>query len=262
MTNDIVTTNESGLTTLRGEWSPVGWEPPDDLTRDEWLAMGPKLGGVAKALHFWIGDWLNEGERKWGEMYAQAMHYTDFAYHTLTRDVWVCKSIPREIRRSELFFTHHWHVAGQDVETQIDLLNKAVEGEWSSGKMKEEVKKLTLQELPDTAANDGHQPLESLEQLGENAFQNYIDGIEPRGIEIVRAILDPSPDDDSFESNNWCSACRAEAERQHKYLLGWKAYALRLEERIKELEAAHPPLVIIDNEQPAPVDWKSEFAKI
>ena len=37
-------------------------------------------------MHFWIGDWLNYGERKWGEKYKEALEKTGYDYQTLRND--------------------------------------------------------------------------------------------------------------------------------------------------------------------------------
>lgn len=259
---DIVTTNETTLATMPGEFSPVGWQPPSDLTREEWLAMGPRLGGVAKALHFWIGDWLNEGERKWGEMYAQAMSDTDFGYYTLTRDVWVCKSIPREIRRPELFFTHHWHVAALDAEKQSEMLDKAVEEEWSSGRLKEEVQKLTPQ--PDETEQPPLivKPLsEYLEKLDSNTTTPIYAVSADDELVVVGFTGESKVSDGKFEPSKWCAECRETAERQYKYQMGWKRYAHRLEQRVAELEKKEE-IEYEPNAPLVPINWKEELAKI
>ena len=59
-----------------GEVTPVSWQPPTELTFEEWTAIGNTLQQVGASLNWWIGDWLNYGERKWGEMYAQAVEVT------------------------------------------------------------------------------------------------------------------------------------------------------------------------------------------
>jgi len=41
-----------------------------------WEAYGKGLRRAEAAIHWIIGDWLNYGERAYGEMYAQALEAT------------------------------------------------------------------------------------------------------------------------------------------------------------------------------------------
>lgn len=42
---------------------------------------------IEGAVQWWVGDWLNFGERKYGEKYAQGMDATGYAYQTVAT-VW------------------------------------------------------------------------------------------------------------------------------------------------------------------------------
>ena len=39
---------------------------------DAWLKYGENLGNIEGSVCWWIGDYLNEGEKKYGKMYTQA----------------------------------------------------------------------------------------------------------------------------------------------------------------------------------------------
>ena len=43
---------------------------------DEWQAVGSYPQGAACSIQWCIGDWLNYGERRYGETYAQAIEAT------------------------------------------------------------------------------------------------------------------------------------------------------------------------------------------
>jgi hypothetical protein len=65
----------------------------------------------ACAVHFWIGDWLNYGEQKWGEMYTQALDATEFDYGTLRDDKWISSKIQLSDRSDNLakaLLRHHY----------------------------------------------------------------------------------------------------------------------------------------------------------
>ena len=67
----------------------VGLVFNNGLLFDEWQDIGTRLGKIEGAVHWWIGDWLNYGESKYGETYAQAMDETGFDYGTLADDKWI-----------------------------------------------------------------------------------------------------------------------------------------------------------------------------
>lgn len=52
-------------------------------TFEQWQECGEFIKKSNGAVHFWIGDWLNYGEQKWGEMYTQVLDETGFDYGIL-----------------------------------------------------------------------------------------------------------------------------------------------------------------------------------
>ena len=50
-----------------------GIEASGEPTFEQWLECGDFVKKVNSANHFWIGDWINYGEHKWGEIYSQAL---------------------------------------------------------------------------------------------------------------------------------------------------------------------------------------------
>lgn len=97
----------------------------NDMKFNDWIKLGGKLRTMNGAIHFWIGDWLNFGERKYGETYSQAMSETDYKYQTLANDKWVARKIAISRRRESLSFDHHAIVAEFEPEDQEMLLDKA-----------------------------------------------------------------------------------------------------------------------------------------
>src|SRR5712672_3384883 len=88
-----------------------GLVPIGEPTFEEWIAFGETIKNVEKGVHFWIGDWLNYGEAKWGEMYEEAAKRTGFEYHTLRKDKHVASRVELFRRRNNLSFSHHEEVA-------------------------------------------------------------------------------------------------------------------------------------------------------
>lgn len=141
MQTDIVITEQRQVQLgLPGIWTPTSWEPPSHLDFAEWLSIGPSLSKMEEAVHWWIGDWLNYGERKWGEDYAQAMDITGFTYATVTTDAWVAKSVKVSRRRETLFWSHHREVASLKPKEQDRWLKRAEEQGWSMRRLRGEIR--------------------------------------------------------------------------------------------------------------------------
>jgi hypothetical protein len=96
---------------------------------DEWLAMGGMLRTVHGASKWLLGDWLNYGERTYGEKYAQALEATDLDYQGLADIAWTCRHIDPSRRREGVRFSVHREVAALPADQQNAILeHAAVEG--------------------------------------------------------------------------------------------------------------------------------------
>lgn len=96
---------------------------------ETWAQVGRQLQYIEGAVHWWIGDWLNYGERAYGETYSQAMEETPYSYGTLRNDKFVAGRIELSRRRDNVPFSHHAEVAALPPAQQDVLLDKAeVEG--------------------------------------------------------------------------------------------------------------------------------------
>ena len=96
-----------------------------DLTFEEWKELGNCLRKVEKGIQFWLGDWLNYGERKWGEMYSQALEETDYKEQTLMNFKYVADKVQFSRRRENLSWSHHEEVASLEPERQDKWLDIA-----------------------------------------------------------------------------------------------------------------------------------------
>jgi len=146
-----------------GEVTPVSWQPPAELTFEEWTAIGNTLQQVGASLNWWIGDWLNYGERKWGEMYAQAVEVTGWDYQRLADTKYVALHVEFSFRNENLSWTHHRHVASLPPEEQAEWLELAAANGWRSGQLKDAIKAskqlppiLPLPEQPHVNGNGYH----------------------------------------------------------------------------------------------------------
>lgn len=108
--------------------SALGIEFLVDLTLEEWVSLGAKLGRAGRSLGFLIGDWLNYGGGKgeWGDTYARAMQITGLEYKTLRDYASVSRKVPVSLRNDKLAFELHKKVAPlKDPEQQKKWLRLA-----------------------------------------------------------------------------------------------------------------------------------------
>lgn len=99
--------------------------PNGNPTFEQWCDVWKFIQKASGAVHFWIGDALNYGEQKFGEMYTQAMETTGFDYQTLADDKYVASKVPISRRRDQLSFSSHREVAALPPEKQEELLERA-----------------------------------------------------------------------------------------------------------------------------------------
>jgi hypothetical protein len=91
--------------------SRSGIEFHEDLTFDEWNSIGVELVPMAKAIGFVVGDWLNYGEKRYGEKYVKAIRLTGLAIETLKVYSHVARNVEKLLRNNFLDFHHHKVVA-------------------------------------------------------------------------------------------------------------------------------------------------------
>ena len=120
------------ITVGTGIMSPVGWIPDEGIGYDVWDDTMQKLLAMDRALNWLIGDGLNYGERRYGDMYTQAIEVTEWNYQRLADAKWVAASVPYENRREELTWTHHRHVAKLPPDIQRVWLDMAIENNWTT----------------------------------------------------------------------------------------------------------------------------------
>jgi phage N-6-adenine-methyltransferase len=141
-----------------GETTPISWQPKNPLSFDEWIAIGNTLQQVGASLNWWVGDWLNYGEQRWGEMYAQAEVTTGWDYQRLANAKWVASRVHFSLRQENLKFSHHAEVASLSPEEQAAWLNRAEYESWSVRRLREEIKGPQLPKLTPIFADPDDAP--------------------------------------------------------------------------------------------------------
>ncbi len=125
MVTDIVAQTNMNAVQTSFAFHRCGITPIGDPTFEEWLSCGEFINNADKSVHFWIGDWLNYGEAKWGQMYEQAIERTGLDYGTLRNDKYVASQVQLSRRRDNLSFGHHQEVASYGAHEQEILLERA-----------------------------------------------------------------------------------------------------------------------------------------
>jgi hypothetical protein len=91
--------------------TPTGIEFNEELSFEEWDDLGQKLAPIGKSIGFIIGDWINYGEKRWGDKYEEALQRTGMAYQTLANYAYVARKVQFSCRQEKLGFEHHAVVA-------------------------------------------------------------------------------------------------------------------------------------------------------
>jgi N6-adenosine-specific RNA methylase IME4 len=105
--------------------TPTGLEVKGSPSFEDWEKAGAYLQFAAGAVQWWVGDWLNYGEQKYGETYTQAIELTGMDYDTLKRTKWVASEFELCRRRHNLTFAHHQEVASLPPAVADTLLTRA-----------------------------------------------------------------------------------------------------------------------------------------
>ena len=109
---------------------------PEDMTVSEWMMAGRQIDRVVNKIQFTWGDWLNFGERKYGERYKIACEESGIDYQTLANYSWTCSKIEISRRRENLPFGHHIEVAALEPEEQDKWLSDAESNGWSVSELR------------------------------------------------------------------------------------------------------------------------------
>jgi hypothetical protein len=89
--------------------TPTSWSCNARYSLDlrEWAEHGRRLGGIGRAVGWWIGDWLRYGNIQFGERYARASRITGYDVQTLMNMVYVATHFEISQRRENLSWSHH-----------------------------------------------------------------------------------------------------------------------------------------------------------
>lgn len=120
--------------------TPLGLVVLSDTPYTIWEAYGEGMQRIHGSMPFILGDWLNYGERVYGETYMQAVKYTDLRVQTLTNYKWVASRVPISLRKENLTWTHHSLVASLPLEEQALWLDTASKEDWPTAELRSRIK--------------------------------------------------------------------------------------------------------------------------
>ena len=139
-------------------WSSIGAEFAEGMERKDWKALWREIKEFRGSLNWFVGDWVNFGERKWGSKYAMAIEITDWEYQHLRNCSYVCANVHLSSREDKLDWTHHAVVAPLEREEQRKWLKLALEKDWSVSELRIAVRKAQATRKPSSARCLGFVP--------------------------------------------------------------------------------------------------------
>lgn len=98
---------------------------------EEWAAFGQTLREIEGGLQWAIGDWINQGQHRWGSKYAGVVEQLGFDETTLRTYVYVATNVQMSLRNDNLSWSHHKAIAHLYVEDQDYWLGLAAQHRWS-----------------------------------------------------------------------------------------------------------------------------------
>lgn len=154
----------------------VGLEIQGVITFKQFMLAFTTLDKTGRGYQWWIGDVLNEGEKRFPEDYAQVIdpieeekRENEGKGETFRHYQQVACRIPIRRRRQNLYFGHHQAVAYFDENGQEHWLDLAEREGWSVDKLRKKIKKAR----EGGAAND---PALDLQVLQDPAIRQWLDG--------------------------------------------------------------------------------------
>jgi hypothetical protein len=114
-----------GNSSPQPELTRVGWLADTELSYEDWLRQGSRLGLAGRNAAWWVGDWVRYGTARYGSKYTAAARTTGYDRQTLMNMVYVATRYEVSRRRENLSWSHHAELAALHVEDQERWLDRA-----------------------------------------------------------------------------------------------------------------------------------------
>lgn len=130
---------------LPGILTETSYTLPEGLNIGKWLAIGETLQRMERSVQWWLGDWWNYGERRYGEMASQAskdavQDATGHTYQTVRNAGIVAEKFESARRRADVPFSYHEAVSALPPDEADGLLDEAVVEGWKRAEIREQAK--------------------------------------------------------------------------------------------------------------------------
>jgi len=147
--NDNLTVISSELAANGAEFTPVELKLPDDMSLEQWSAVGRRLCRTDQIVKWWLGDWAAFGAgdkerkekdwRKYGKLkeFAEA---NGIDYGMLRNMAWVSRSIPLSRRRDNVEWSKHQEIAPLPAKDQAKWLAKAEKEELPRAELRRQIR--------------------------------------------------------------------------------------------------------------------------
>lgn len=143
--------------------SSVAWKPQQDMDFTEWLSQGRRLGSIGRGVAWWIGDWVNFGNVKFGEKYSRAARITGYDVKSLMNMAYVASRFELARRREALSWSHHAELAAQPPDEQERWLAFAEDKHLSVRGLRDELRTWrSRQNAEDRKAKPAAQPYSTI----------------------------------------------------------------------------------------------------
>jgi hypothetical protein len=141
---------------LASWWRPDGGlDLPNSLSFEAWEELGGVLVRMEKGILWCLGDWLNYGERRFGDRAFQAV-VTGYATGTLRAAAWVSHRFPKGERDPEVPWSHYRELAGLPEEAANELLVEVKTEKLSQKELRTRVRASKSRAVLDTEQRRAH----------------------------------------------------------------------------------------------------------
>jgi len=100
---------------------------PENLSDDDWCALGAELGRASNKIAWWIGDWWINGKHRYGTRKQTIEDWGGPSFQTCENYGVVCRRFAPSRRRERLSFSHHREVAFLPPAEADELLDWCLE---------------------------------------------------------------------------------------------------------------------------------------
>jgi len=155
MKTEIVPYQKAQIIIPKCEIKRVGLIFDKFISYDEWGNIGQLLNQIEGATQWWIGDWLNYGEFKWGEKYKEAEEKTGFNYDYIRNLKYVSENIEFVRRHTNLTWAHHREVTSLKPDSQDYWLNRAELETWNVKELRRQIRESKIEKPEPLPASRG-----------------------------------------------------------------------------------------------------------